>query len=219
MPPPTSWSNTIAALAHSNGCRPKDKSPGTNKRDKVIRIRFAVTRFRFPDRQQIFPALLTREFRGQAIEFSSESRGALAISSPKSANFPVFSRETGNQRAETGSLMTASSAKNQRFLRDLMAESRLLYTVPSTVIGGWDRNIKQNNGLVVHARDTYAPHNTGEAGLGGGGTASRGAALPGSSENATARHILRSRAHDMMAGTGTASLVPAKNFTNSPSVH
>jgi hypothetical protein len=164
---------------------------------------------------------VTREFRWQAIEFSSESRGALAISSPKSANFPVFSRETGNRRAETGSLMTASSAKNQRFLRDLMAESRLLYTVPSTVIGGWDRNIKQNNGLVVRARDTYAHNcpNTGEAGLGGGGTASRGAALPGSSENATARHILRSRAHDMMAGTGTASLVPAKNFTNSPSVH
>jgi hypothetical protein len=33
----------------------------------------------------------------------------LAISSPKLANFPVFSRRTGNQ-AETGSQMTASTA-------------------------------------------------------------------------------------------------------------
>jgi len=83
------------------------------------RIRFAVTRFGFPDRQQIFPAAVTREFRWQAIEFSSESRGALAISSPKSANFPVFSRGTGNQRAETGSLMTASSANIMRVFNSL----------------------------------------------------------------------------------------------------
>ena len=71
------------------------KSCGAKQRVPVIGIRFAVTRFSFPDRQQIFPVLVTREFRWQAIEFPSESRGALAISSPKSANFPVFSRGTG----------------------------------------------------------------------------------------------------------------------------
>jgi hypothetical protein len=60
---------------------------------------------------QIFPALATREFCSQAIEFPLECRGALVILSPKSANFPVFSPGTGNKRAETGSLMTASSAK------------------------------------------------------------------------------------------------------------
>jgi len=35
----------------------------------------------------------------------------MTISKPKMANFPVFSRVTGNRRAETSSLMTASSAK------------------------------------------------------------------------------------------------------------
>jgi hypothetical protein len=40
----------------------KIKSPGTNTRDQVIRIRFAVMRMGFPDRRQIFPALATREF-------------------------------------------------------------------------------------------------------------------------------------------------------------
>jgi hypothetical protein len=73
----------------------KTRAPEPTRETQFIRIRFAVTRFKFPDRQQIFPALVTREFRWQAIEFSSESRGALAISSPKSANFPVFSRGTG----------------------------------------------------------------------------------------------------------------------------
>jgi hypothetical protein len=79
-------------------------------RPSYVRIRFAVARCKFPDRQQIFPAFVTREFRWQAIEFASESRGALAVSSPKSANFPVFSRETGKCEAETGSPMTASTA-------------------------------------------------------------------------------------------------------------
>jgi hypothetical protein len=54
---------------------------------------------------------LFRRLGNSVAKRSSESRGALAISSPKSANFPVFSRGTGNQRAETGSLMTASSAR------------------------------------------------------------------------------------------------------------
>jgi hypothetical protein len=70
---------------------------------------------------------VTRELRWQAIEFSSESRGALAISSPKFANFPVFSRGTGNQRAETGSLMTASSANfAAKFVYAIHLSSRAL---------------------------------------------------------------------------------------------
>ncbi|MGB6908760.1 MAG: hypothetical protein WBE01_03375 [Methyloceanibacter sp.] len=64
----------------------------------------------FPVRPQIFPALAAREFGSQPIEFPSESRGALAISSPKAANFPVSSRETGKCEAETGSPMTAFTA-------------------------------------------------------------------------------------------------------------
>ena len=47
---------------------------------------------------------------GKRLNFLPKAKGALAISSPKSANFPVFSPGTGNKRAETGSLMTASSA-------------------------------------------------------------------------------------------------------------
>ena len=35
----------------------------------------------------------------------------MAITSLKRQNFPVFSRETGNSETETGSPMTASSAK------------------------------------------------------------------------------------------------------------
>jgi hypothetical protein len=45
---------------------------------------------------------------GKGLNFLPKAE--VPISSPKSANFPVFSRGTGNQRAETGSLMTASSA-------------------------------------------------------------------------------------------------------------
>ena len=64
----------------------------------------------FPVRPQIFPALAAREFCFQTIEFPPESRGASVILSQKSANFPVFSPGTGNKPAETGSLMTASTA-------------------------------------------------------------------------------------------------------------
>jgi len=35
----------------------------------------------------------------------------MAITSLKQQNFPVFSRETGNSETETGSPMTASTAK------------------------------------------------------------------------------------------------------------
>jgi hypothetical protein len=38
------------------------RSHGAKQRVPVTGIRFAVTRFRFPDSQQIFPALATREF-------------------------------------------------------------------------------------------------------------------------------------------------------------
>jgi hypothetical protein len=52
-------------------------------------------------------------------------------------NFPVFSRGTGNMRAETGSLMTASTAE---FSRDRQALKKrkpkeLLGTVPLCAVG------------------------------------------------------------------------------------
>jgi len=37
----------------------------------------------------------------------------MAITSLKQQNFPVFSRETGNSETETGSPMTASTAKKK----------------------------------------------------------------------------------------------------------
>jgi hypothetical protein len=61
---------------------------------QLTRTRFAVSRRRFPDRRQIFPALLSREFPCQGIEFPSENQR----------------REQGTLQAETGSLMTASTA-------------------------------------------------------------------------------------------------------------
>jgi hypothetical protein len=56
----------------------------------------------FPVRPQIFPALAASEFGSQTIELPRESRGALALSSPKSANFPVSSLGTGKQADRDG---------------------------------------------------------------------------------------------------------------------
>jgi hypothetical protein len=73
-------------------------------------VRSLLCASKFPDRPQIFPALAAREFCSQTIESPPESRDVSVILSQSSANFPVISPGTGNQEAETGSLMTASSA-------------------------------------------------------------------------------------------------------------
>jgi hypothetical protein len=80
----------------------RQRSRNQPARPSYIRIRFAVTHFRFPDRQQMFPALVTREFRWQAIEFSSESRGGPGYLKPEIGEFPCifpWNREpTGGDR-------------------------------------------------------------------------------------------------------------------------
>ena len=63
---------------------------------QLTRTRFAVSRRRFPDRRQIFPALLSREFPWQGIEFPSENQRRLGYLKPEIGKFPVFSRGTGN---------------------------------------------------------------------------------------------------------------------------
>ena len=66
--------------------------------------------FSFAVSANIFPVLPLREIRCQVIEFQCEGGGSLSSIGLNSANFPVFSRETGKYEMETGSPMTASTA-------------------------------------------------------------------------------------------------------------
>ncbi len=78
------------------------KVPEQTRETRLYSDQIRCYRFRFPDRQQIFPALVTREFRWQAIEFSSESRGGLGYLKPEIGKFPCifpWNREpTGGDR-------------------------------------------------------------------------------------------------------------------------
>jgi hypothetical protein len=64
----------------------------------------------FPIQSAKFPAAILREFRGNTLNLFADAEGRIAHHQPQAANFPVFSRETGNSETETGSPMTASTA-------------------------------------------------------------------------------------------------------------
>jgi len=59
----------------------------------------------------IFPVLLLREFRCEVVEFPLQGPGISSFLRPELGKYPVFSRESGKYEAETGSPMTASTAK------------------------------------------------------------------------------------------------------------
>jgi hypothetical protein len=52
---------------------------------------------------------------GQSIEFHRKGEARISVLGLRRQNFPVFSRETGKDKAETGSPMTASTAKLSLF--------------------------------------------------------------------------------------------------------
>ena len=66
----------------------------------------------FPVQSAKFPVSIL--IRKERFEFVREWKGCIARISLKRQKFPVFSRETGNTEAETGSPMTASTARKPR---------------------------------------------------------------------------------------------------------
>ena len=74
----------------------------TNTRDPVNSDQFAVTHLRFPDRQQIFPALVSREFLWQAIEFSAERHRRLGYLKPEIGEFPCIFPRNREMRSRDG---------------------------------------------------------------------------------------------------------------------
>jgi hypothetical protein len=82
-------------------CEPHSGRPGCAEQGRCA-ARSLLCPSKFPVRLQIFPVSAAREFCSQTIEFPTESRGASVISSPKSANFPVFSPGTGKLTGRDG---------------------------------------------------------------------------------------------------------------------
>jgi hypothetical protein len=104
----------------------KDKRvPEPTRETQLFELDSLLPASRFPDRRQIFPALATREFCSSAIEFYLESAGVSAISSPKSAISLYFPAEQGTCKAETRSLMTASTATQSLVFPEKFSATRL----------------------------------------------------------------------------------------------
>jgi hypothetical protein len=57
-----------------------------------------------------FPVLVSREFTGNLLNFHRKGEAGIAVLGLQGQNFPVFSRQTGKDKAETGSPMTVSTA-------------------------------------------------------------------------------------------------------------
>jgi hypothetical protein len=72
-----------------------------------------------------FPVLVSREFTGNPLNFHRKGEAGIAVLGLQGQNFPVFSRQTGKDKAETRSPMTVSTARWSRLAPPSPAKLRI----------------------------------------------------------------------------------------------